>query len=229
MFKFLPVLIMLMIPACVCRGQTNSQTALLTRIEKSKPDTNKIALLLQAGKTFLLKDVQNRYSPDSAYILFNRARQLSNSLKSIEWQGKCLSAIGAYFFETNHLKEGKMAFLEAIECFKKEQQLQNEADCWSLFARAMPDSDINNNSIKINYFNKSRDVFLKIKDTLNAITQQKNIAECFARQNKPDTAEKILLQAIKHYKAAGYKNLHDTYDALAQIYGQEADLHHEFL
>jgi two-component sensor histidine kinase len=229
MFKYLFVLIMLMCLTLASRGQTDLQTQLSVRIEQSKPDTNKIALLLRLGKAFLSKDVQNRYNPDSAYLLFNEANQLSIAIKKPAWQGRCLSEMGVYFFEINNLNEGKTSFLKAIECFKKEGRFHDEADCWNFFGEALPDSNLNNVPIKIDCFNKSREIFLKIKDTLSSITEQKNIALCYARQNKSDTAEKILLQVITNYKAVGYKNLQDSYDALAQIYGQDADLHHEFL
>ncbi|MEO8855113.1 MAG: histidine kinase dimerization/phosphoacceptor domain -containing protein, partial [Ginsengibacter sp.] len=231
MYKNLLILILLLFQFGFIRGQftQESQSQLLSQIQKSKTDTNRIDLLLQLGKTYLLKDVQHRYSADSAYLLFNQANKLSKILNEPKWQSESFADLGSYYFEVNNLKEGKASFMKAIEYYNKNGDKLNEGIYWNRYGEALPDSDLNNIPLKIECFNHARSIFLSVNDSLRAISEETNIAECYARQGKPEAAEKLLLEVINQYKSIGYNKLEDTYDALAQICGSEANLHKEFL
>ncbi|HEY5390851.1 MAG TPA: sensor histidine kinase [Hanamia sp.] len=231
MSKNILILILLLFQFSLVRGQLKkvSQGELLLQIQNSKPDTNRISLLLRLGKTYLLKDVQNRYNTDSAYLLFNQANQLGKTLNEPQWQSESFADLGSYYFEVNNLKEGKASFTKAIDFYNRKGDKYKEAIYWNRYGEAIPDSDVNNIPLKIQCFYHARSLYLTLKDTLNAISEQKNIAEDYARQGKSDDAEKLLLDVIKEYKSIGYKKLQDTYDALAQISSKEANLHKEFL
>src|SRR6185437_3313417 len=181
------------------------------------------------GKTYLLKDVQNRYNADSAYLLFNQANQLSKTLNEPKFEAESFSDLGSYYFEVNKLKEGKTCFKKAIDYFNKTGDKLKEAAYWNRYGEAVPDSGLNNILIKIQCFTNARAMYLNAGDSLNAASEQRNIAECYSVQGKTGDAEKLLLNVIKEYKSIGYKKLQDTYDALAQICGREANLHKEFL
>ena len=231
MYKKILILILISFHCGLIRGQIakKSQAELLRQIQKSKTDSTRIILLLQLGKTYLLKDVQNRYNTDSAYLFFNQANQLSKVLKEQKLLSESFADLGSYYFEINNLNAGKASFKKAIDYYNKEGDKLNKAICWNKFGEAVPDSDLNNIPFKIQCFINSRSTFLSAGDSLRAIEQEKNIAQCLARQGKSVDAEKLLLSVIKEYKLIGYKKLQDTYDALAQICGREANLHKEFL
>ncbi|MEO7044337.1 MAG: hypothetical protein ABI091_03460, partial [Ferruginibacter sp.] len=231
MRKNLLILILLLFGFGLVRGQPKqqSQAQLLLQIAKSKSDTNRINLLLQLGKTYLLKDVQNRYNTDSAYLLFNQAKQLSKTLNELKFQSESFADLGSYYFEVNNLKEGKASFMSAIDYYNKNGDKLDEAVSWNRYGEAVPDSDLSNIPLKIQCFTYARSILLSAGDSLRAIGEQINIAECYIKQGKTDAAEKLLLNVIEEYKSIGYKKLQDTYDALAQLSGSQADLHKEFM
>src|SRR6185437_8575673 len=170
MCKNLLILILLFFRFALASGQTaeKSQTQLFQQIQKSKPDTNRINLLLQLGKTYLLKDVQNRYNADSAYLLFNQANQLSKTLNEPKFEAESFSDLGSYYFEVNKLKEGKTCFKKAIDYFNKTGDKLKEAAYWNRYGEAVPDSGLNNILIKIQCFTNARAMYLNAGDSLNA-------------------------------------------------------------
>lgn len=222
------ILLLLQFSLTMSQSANKSQSQLLLQIQKSKADTNRINLLLQLGKTYLLKDVQHRYNTDSAFLLFNQANQLSKTLKEPIFESESYADMSSYYFEVNNLKEGRASFKKAIDYYNKKGDKLMEASCWNQYGEAIPDSDLNNIPLKIQCFTNARVLYLNAGDSLNATSEQTNIAECYSRQGKADEAEKLLLNVIKEYQSIGYNKLQNTYDALAQISSKEANLNREF-
>ncbi|MEO8415627.1 MAG: sensor histidine kinase [Ginsengibacter sp.] len=230
MRKNIRILIFLLFQAVLLNAQPasyESQTQLRFQIQKSRPDTNRIRLMLTIGNRYLSKDGLNTYNPDSAYLFYNEANKLSKILDELKWQSESLMNMGSYYFEVNKVNEGKASFMKAIEYYNKNGDKHSEALCWNRLGKAIPDSDLNNIPFKMQCFRNANSFFINSRDSLLAIEIRRNIAECYLKQGKPDDAEKQLLQVVKEYKAIGYKKLQDTYDVLAQISGSRADLHNE--
>ncbi len=226
------ILLLFVAQAAVLKAQpaaNDTQSGLRSQILNSKPDTLRIKLMLALGDTYLSKDGRNQYNTDTAFKFFSEAIKFCKILNNSTWQNEALIHLGNYYFEVNDLHNGKASFMKAIVSYGKSGDKYSEAQCWNKLGKAMPDSDLNNIPFEIQCFDHALSIFKDLQYSLDAIDAQKNIAECYLKQGKPNEAEKQLLQIIEQYKAAGYKGLQDTYDLLAQINGSKADLHKEFL
>ena len=224
MRKHVLILILVIAQAALLKAQlvaNKTQSGLRLQIQNSKSDTMRIKLMLALGDSYLSKDGRNQYNTDSAFKFFNKAGKLCKMLNDSKWQNEALIHLGNYYFEVNNLPNGKASFMKAIAAYGKSGDKYSEAQCWNKLGKAVPDSDLNNIPFKIQCFEHALSIFKDSRYSLDAIDVQKNIAECYLKQGKPNEAEKQLLQVIELYKAAGYKSLQDTYDLLAQINGSK--------
>src|SRR5476651_1836184 len=84
--------------------------ALFPLIQKSAPDTNRIALLNQLGGYYIFKPGNFKYDLDSALTYLNQALALSQKLHSIKWENETLKLKGDCYLEGDDLVNGNACF-----------------------------------------------------------------------------------------------------------------------
>lgn len=187
------------------------------KIQKSKADTDRVALLLQLADYYVLKPGELKIDLDSAFDCLNQADQLSNALHDITWQNKTLSSLGTYYFEKSDLVHGKACFLKLADYYHKKGDKVQEAWAWRTLGLNIPRNSDVNIAEKIKYFENAYKLYYKINNPERALDIRKQIADAHLNQGKYELAENELKNILKEYKEIGYKKLHYTYDLLSVI------------
>jgi tetratricopeptide (TPR) repeat protein len=195
-----------------------SPQQLLSKIQKSNPDTNRISLQLKLGRYYLYKPGELKDDLDSAYSFFNQATQLSNKLREIEWQYRALPLTGDYYAEAGNLERGKQCFMRVIDYYHQTGNSSKEANAWQELGDMYDNNGKNNRrEERINYYQHARSLYLKNHQLLNAIHALKDMADVQLINKQYKLAEIGLQEVLTQYKKLGYKNLQDTYDMLSTL------------
>ncbi|NCD72122.1 sensor histidine kinase [Mucilaginibacter agri] len=230
MMKFLLACLILLIVCLEAPAQTAKEIpirVIFTRIQQSKPDTNRVRLLIQAGNHFLYKAGGLKPDMEVALSFFDKADDLSHSLNAIKLQNEILQLKGLTFTKMGDFAAARKRLIKLTNYYKAKHDSVKEANTWANFGDFIWVDDKNDAPYKISYYEKARDLFKQTHNREEEITTNKKIAQAHLIQNKIDLAENELQQVLNDYKAIGYKKLHYTYDLLASISRAKADLHKE--
>lgn len=186
-------------------------------IKKSKPDTNRIALLNQLGGYYIFKPGNFKYDLDSAFNYLNQALQLSQDLNSSKWINATLKLKGDCYLEGNDIQDGTACFKFVVNYYHKKGDLKSECETWVRFGDCIP----------IHFVYKKVDCYaqaLVLAEKIPKLNREwkigilKNLADAHLNAGKLDLAEAELKQVLTEYKAIGYKQLEYTYDLLGELY-----------
>ncbi|MDN3548867.1 tetratricopeptide repeat-containing sensor histidine kinase [Mucilaginibacter aquaedulcis] len=197
-------------------SSTKTPRELLTLVEKSKPDTNKILLLLQLGDHFVSKPGNLKSDLDSAFVYFKQAKRLSETIRSEKWRFETLKSEGNCYLEGLDLVRGKSCFMQVINYYKLNGDKKNEAKVWLRLQQCIPYMGPYLDE-KEKCFRQAIGIYKAINDTLNEANVLKATADLHLNEGKLDLAENELLEVIAKYKAVHYKKLHHTYFLLSAV------------
>jgi len=186
-------------------------------IRKSEPDTNRIVLLLKLGGYYVFKPGSYKNDMDSARTLFKEAMELSNRLHDIKGHNETLKLLGDCYLEEGNLFQGKACFMKVIDYYHKIRNKKEEADLWVRFGDCISRADHQSYFQKLQCYGNAQLLFKQLHDHLNEIQAYKDIADIHLNLGNVDAAETELLQVLKMYKIIRFKNLHYTYDLLAEL------------
>lgn len=189
-------------------------------------DTARIARLLALGAHYLYGD-ESDPRKDSALIFFARALELSDSGHARSWKDRTLVLLGTRYLYLGVLKQGKWYFMQVIDRYHQEKDVQQEAETWLLLGKAIPVVPETVLPDKIESFEHARVLFRQLNQPLPETDALKGIAEAHLNQGKPDIAENELLHVLQLYRSLGYRKLHDTYDLLGDVCARRGDVQKE--
>lgn len=230
MMKFLLTCLILLMVCLGAPAQTATDTpikVIFAQIQKSKPDTNRVRLLLQAGTHFLYKAGGLQPDMDVAFSFFDKAQELSNVLKAPELVNETWQFKGQTYIKLGDMPSAQACFKHVIEYDRGRHDKNREAANWNHFGDWVSLDNKQDIPYKILCYENARQLFIQIHDREGEITASKNIAQAHLANDQMDVAENELQQVLKDYAAIGYKKLHYTYDLLASISRAKADLHKE--
>lgn len=185
-------------------------------------DTALIAGLLKAGTHYLYRDATT-IREDSALIFFTRALHLSDSLHARSWRDRTLVLLGTRYLYRGIVKQGRYYFMQVIDTYHQERNVQGEAETWLLLGKAMPMVPESVLPEKIQSFEHARTLFKDLGQPLPETDAITGIAEAHLNQGRLDVAENELLHILQLYKSLGYKKLHYTYDLLGDLCARRND------
>jgi two-component system, sensor histidine kinase PdtaS len=200
------------------RGQTVSVTSLLTRIAESRPDTGRVALLLEAGKYYLLRPGNEKKDLDSAFSFFGPALALSRSLHSDKWINESLKWQGDCYLEGYDLVRGEACFRIVTDYYRRNGNRPEEGWTWWRLGDCIPELNGRFIDEKARIFARAKSCYQDANDSEKVLDLLKKIADEHLKENKIDLAERELLAALAGYKRMHYPNLHYTYDMLRAVY-----------
>ncbi|PWV45414.1 histidine kinase dimerization/phosphoacceptor domain -containing protein [Chitinophaga sp. S165] len=132
---------------CLAQKQLPSYGVLKQLINKERPDTAEMHILLDAGYTYVLRPGTARSDMDSATLLAEKV--LTSSLRSKDkiWEGQSCLLYSQIFREQNILMKGKAYAIRARDIFEKYRKKDYLADTYIELAnyygqRAPEDIDI---------------------------------------------------------------------------------------
>lgn len=191
---------------------------LLNQLEKSKPDSNRIRLLLELSDYYKAKPPGKINSADSSLLYLQQATKLSDIVHSGGyWRHQAFRHLGLYYFAKGDVNRGKAYFLKITGELNSAGDKKAEIAVWEELRHLIAPRDSTGIG-RINCLQRIRLLYHQLNDRENEIGTLKDIADRNMNYGKLDTAEAELQTVLKMYKAINYTKLHYTYDLLTVTY-----------
>ena len=197
------------------RAQVGPRTPnnLLIRLEKSKPDSNRIKLLLQLSDFYQARSIVNNHATDTALLYLQQAAKLSDIIHSTYWRHETFRHLGLHYFAIGDSKQGKKYFLKIAGELNAAGDKKTEIAVWKELKHLIQPRD-STGTARMTCLQRIRLLYHQLNDKENEIGTLKDIADLNMNYGKLDTAEAELQNVLAMYKAINYHNLHYTYDLL---------------
>lgn len=207
--KSIVVLGCLLIPLI---GIAQQRKLLLSKVNGSRADTNKISLLIRLSNTYLNQDSPTQLTLDSGYQYCNLALKLSNKLHEGSWRQKTMENIALYYFESGDQLKAVGTEKQLADIFHKKKNFLSEAGAWQKIGAYSSDLTFAQVCYK-----KAQLLFEKAGNNIAAIGALKEFGDNYKKRNELDSATAVLKDVIRQYQLIGYKKLQFTYDLIATI------------
>lgn len=196
---------------------------LLLQLQKSKPDSNRISILVELGKFHVYKQGEAKVDLDSSYKYLNEANHLSDSLHLLKWQHESECMLIIVTMERGDNKNGRLQFSKLLkECERTgdkegEAKLRFRFGIWlSTQERYQPEA--------LDHYYRAAAIYKSLNNHQQESEVLFNTASIHLGQGKLKLAEDELFEILNIYKAINYLNLHYTYNELSSIYRLKGDL-----
>ena len=224
--KLIPILIVACLSIQHGLGQTINrieEKKLLLQLRASRPDTNRIKLLLKVGKFYAYKEGNFQIDLDSGYQFLHWARMLSDTLKKPFWQHESESTLVILLMNKGKKNIAEPRFLKLIAECEKTHDIQSEAN--ARFRYAMSISAANSNAPEaLNNFIRSADLYKALDEQKEEIRIRYEIAFIHFNNGQAQLAQHELLDVIRQYKLIHYTKMHYAYNLLSTSYRIQGDL-----
>jgi two-component sensor histidine kinase len=205
---------------------SQSPVKLLQALAQSKPDTNKVRILLNLGDHYAV-NYFNQATPDyikKALNYYSQARDLSKSLGNRELLDLSLMCVADCDIANKNTGQGESIYKQVISDYQQHRELKQEAFAWGKFGSKMPYHDIAQNKIGQEAIRSSITLYKRLHDQANEASQVRNLALYHTYAGQLDLAEADLLQALELYKATGNTKLYPVFDDLSRVYKTKGNL-----
>lgn len=183
----------------------------------AQPDTTRIAQLLKDGSDYLFKPGNEKNDLDSALFFFNKALALSASIRSDKWINATLKLKGDVYLEGNDLTPGVACFQQVIDFYHRKGDRRGEAETWTRLGECITHYNLTYSAEKARCYEHARQLYHLLGDTVSELGAYKNEADAHLWAQKPDLAEKELLEVAEGLKAIHSRELCYTYDLLRAV------------
>ncbi len=191
--------------------------SLRTLLQNSKPDTNRVNLLLTLSDEFITRHEDQDEGLDSTYAYIGQADRLSRSLHFAAGQIRSQCTLGRYLGTTGKTKAAEHLIQKALVVYQKQKLRQQEAITWyflgQIYARTKAELPK-----KINCYEQARVLFRQLGQVDKEAYLLKTIADMHYGQGNLALAQRELLQVVALYKSIHYPKLHYTYDLIRTVY-----------
>lgn len=196
---------------------------LLTHLQQSRPDENRISILLELSKFHIYKPGESKADLDSSRTYLRQAKRLSDSLHLVTRQHEAESLLIVADLEGGDTASGRARFSALITDCQRSGDREGEAIARSKFGiwlrNYAPDS-----TIVLANFRLVAALYRSLHKPIDEINALKEIGITHLYEGKLATAELELLNVLSRYKAIRYPNLHYTYNLLSIIGRLKGDL-----
>jgi two-component sensor histidine kinase len=203
-----------------------SPQQLLTKINASLPDTNRIALELQLGSYYLFKEGSYKNDMDSTIHYFDQALALSNTLHTDPWKYKTLALIGNYEFENGDPEKGVTLFNQVIAWYHSHNDWASEGEIWFKLGDLLYNDGKDDPERRIVCYRNAEIAFARSSNeekVAEALLQRSRMHTNLARL---DTAENELLLGLQKSNQLRDTPLIDIFEGdLAHLYSVKGIYH----
>src|SRR5690554_4435796 len=186
-----------------------------TLLQQSKPDTNRVNLLLRLGEDFVNKS-QSHLIPgdlDSAGRYYREALALSQSLHFKQGQIRSGYLSGILASHQDNFAQGISLVKQALALSRDLGNLPLEAEGWYYLGEAYERSP-EGIPEKIRCYAQARKLYRQLGNQEKEAYLLKCIADMHLLQGEYVQGYIELLEVLALYRSIGYRKLHYTYDLL---------------
>ncbi|MDB5198520.1 MAG: hypothetical protein JWO92_483 [Chitinophagaceae bacterium] len=186
-------------------------------IQKSKQDTGRISLFLEAAMSYVLRAGSLQSDMDSAQLFVSNALQLNNSIRSIEWQGKCFFVYSNIFREENNKEKGKQYAEKAIEDLSKSGKKIDLANSYVELARYYDPYNTDDLKEKIKLNEQAAQLFGQAGNKEEQANTIKHLGDLQLVNGDFKKALTELQEALDIFKEIHYSELQGVYDLMSSV------------
>lgn len=194
-----------------------SVDSLMTLLQRSRPDTNRVNLLLALSNDIITRHEELSGDLEKAYTYAKQAEQLSLSLQFKAGQLQSQITLGRILGYNGNRSKGEALLRKALAYYRTQQDKPEQATVW-YFLGQMYDRTIDELPEKIECYQQAMRLFGEAGLVSRQAYMLKMIADMHLLQGNTSRAEQELFQVLALYKSARYPYLHYTYDLLSSIY-----------
>jgi len=212
--------ILLLFPVQLLRAQdepTHSISELSALLQKSKADSERVILLLEAGLVYVMKPGMEKNDFDSALFFTTDAMNLSNKLNDRVLQARCFRVYSQLYRESNQTETGKNYINRAISIFTKENVKDPLADAYfelQLYYNAYSDSEW---VFKVRFAEMAERLYRESGNKLKLAGALKHLGDFYQIAGKDSIALKCLHEALAIYKSLQFEEVQGVYDLIGTI------------
>jgi two-component sensor histidine kinase len=194
-------------------GETPSAATLTAEIQKCKPDTNQVNLLLQLSRFY----INSKLDADSALIFARQALRLSETLGFSNPINASLLLTSGILYRKNQINEATLYLDRIINFARRQGDVRQEADTYFYMGKAISSQTPENIELKISYYNKARLLYKQLDVFGLELVIRARITRLLADQGKTDLAEKEYLEQLADAKRRGFTGVKTIYWGLGEI------------
>ncbi|SFE67133.1 Two-component sensor histidine kinase, contains HisKA and HATPase domains [Chitinophaga sp. CF118] len=175
--------------------------SLIGQLKKSKPDSNRVRLLINVSLNYLSKNELNREEYDELFTYLQHAIILCDSLglNFVRWKVQVLHMMGAALVFDNKVARGKSVFMELVKNAHLAGDRKREGDSWVWYAEAFWRYDrmrTFKQEAETAYIN-AISIYREIKDQQADIDKTLDLGALYGCNDEYNKAEQQFLAAIK--------------------------------
>lgn len=155
----------------VSNGQSKADS-LPVKLKTLKQDTDKIKLLIKAGKSF------QSTNPDSALHYLGLAFNISTKSNSNKLTAECLNSIGIVYGKQGLYSKAIECFMKSLKIYEGLSNLSGMATCYSNIGTVYANHNTNNKAI--GYYLKAINIFEKLNDSAETAKCLNNIGTLYS-------------------------------------------------
>ena len=193
---------------------TKSSEELFTLLAHTKPDTNRIKLLLRLSVYYYFERENSRQMLDSATFFIGQAENLSHTIQWGEWEPEMLCYLGKCKLKTGDARQANDYFAQITPAISRGRTVPEQIERWRVLAWNIQEMDTVGLT-RVACLQKTAGLYHGLGDTRNEIEQEKDIADTHMKQGNLDIAENELLAVLKKFQAIGFTDLHYVYNLLS--------------
>ncbi|MFD2571969.1 histidine kinase dimerization/phosphoacceptor domain -containing protein [Spirosoma soli] len=190
---------------------------LLSQLQTSKADAKRLPILLELGKFHIYKPGEAKIDLDSGLTYLNQAKKLSDSLHLLTWQHEVEGMLIVAEMEGGNTQLGRQRFQQLINDCRKTGDKAAEATVRVRLGIWLRNIDNNYYREVFANFRQAAAIYKLLKDQEKEINALKEVGITYLYQGKLDSAQAVLVNVLKRYKAINYPKLHYTYNLLATV------------
>lgn len=225
-----PILILAVLPLAigVSKAQTparNTPEEIKLLVEKSKPDTQRIRLLLDWSRACIMKPGEDSRDLDEAIEHANQALQLSQWLGDKQWEGNCYVVFSMAWREKGDRQQGRSHALQAIQMLSKSVRQEDLGAAHVELANYYDAFSEHENPERIRLYEMAEQFFERSGAKRRQADALKDLGDLY--QIKGDFVKSLerLEKALTLYQSIHFPDLQGVYDLMGTVAQQTGNYH----
>ncbi len=209
-------------PAQAQPGASAKADSLRAALRRTRPDTNRVNLLLALGQTYIAGERERTSDLDTALRLSQQAYALSRSLNYPRGQGLSHLVAARAYRAKKEPQQGKRYAEQAIGLLTRHGTRRDQVEAYVERASYWEVSEAGvDESIRLN--GKIVSLLRQLGDTLQWADELVHRGDLYQLQSKNVEALRFLKEALSLYQAIGHRQLQLVYDRLGFVSGKMGD------